>query len=253
MADLKLIKEEINSKIADKEAFGVLVKTTFNGMEDQTVKRAIMEGMIRGFKFEDFLKKDVYAIPFKDSYSLITSIGYSRKLGMRSGVVGKSAPTFEMNGENIVSCTVTIKKKVGEHIGEFSDTVYFDEYYAGNKNPDGTIKKNQWGNVKPTLWDTKPRTMIAKVAEMHALRMACPEELSNAFVEEEYEREAVIEVSKDDPITQEIRDSIANAKDLKELEVIYKKNEGLGKEFAKLVTDKKAELQALTKDENANS
>jgi hypothetical protein len=246
MSDLKLIKEEINSKIADKEAFGVLVKTTFNGMPDQLVKRAIMEGMMRGFKFENFLKKDVYAIPFKDGYSLITSIDYSRKVGMRSGVVGKSAPTFEMDGDKIVSCTITIKKIVKDHIGEFSDTVYFDEYY---KPPFKTAK----GYEIKSLWDTKPRTMIAKVAEMHALRMACPEELSNAYIEEEYEKEAVIEIPKDDPITQEIRESIANAKDVKELEVIYKKNEGLGKEFAKLVTDRKAELQAVTKNDNANS
>jgi hypothetical protein len=31
--------------------------------------------------------------------------------------------------------------------------------------------------------------MLAKVAEMHALRMACPEELSQTYLQEEFERE----------------------------------------------------------------
>ena len=77
------IKKEINLKIGDKETFGVLVATTFNGLDAPKAKRAMMEGMMRGFTFQDFLKKDVYAIPFKGGYSLITSIDYSRKLGMK--------------------------------------------------------------------------------------------------------------------------------------------------------------------------
>lgn len=165
------VKNEINKQLGDKETFTSLLTTTFKGLDGATAKRAMMEGMLRGYKFTDFLQKNVYAIPFKEGYSLVTSIDYARKLGMRSGVVGKSAPTFEMDNAKIISCTVTIKRKVGEYVGDFTATVYFDEYTTGRN-----------------LWGSKPRTMIAKVAEMHALRMACPEEMSQLYTEEEFDK-----------------------------------------------------------------
>lgn len=168
------IKKEINKQIGNKETFNTLVATTFKGLEVSNVKRAILEGMMRGFEFKDFLEKNVYAVPFSGSYSLVTSIDYARKIGMRSGIVGKSAPKFvdDKDGK-IVSCEVTVKRKVDDTIGEYSSLVYFSEYNTGRN-----------------LWKNKPRTMIAKVAEMHALRMACPEELQKAYIEEEYQKEA---------------------------------------------------------------
>ena len=169
------IKKEINLKIGDKETFGVLVATTFNGLDAGKAKRAMMEGMMRGFTFQDFLKKDVYAIPFKGGYSLITSIDYSRKLGMKGGIVGTDEAVYEMSedGTSIVSCSVKVYKQFESgYVGNFVAKVYFTEYTTGNN-----------------LWKSKPRTMIAKVAEMHALRKACPEELSNSFVVEEMEQE----------------------------------------------------------------
>lgn len=178
MTDIVKIQDEINSQIANKDVMNALITTTFKGLDVGNIKRAIREGMMRGFTFKDFLEKNVYAIPFKTGYSLVTSIDYARKVGMRSGVIGKSAPTFEEKDGKIVSCTVTIKRKVGETVGDYSETVFFAEYYKAGYNG------------KPSLWDTKPRTMIAKVAEMHALRMACPEELSQSYSEEEVEQES---------------------------------------------------------------
>src|SRR3990167_3296677 len=144
MTDIIKIQEEINTQLANKEVFNALVATTFKGLESTLVKRAMMEGMMRGFKFDDFLEKNIYAIPFKGNYSLVTSIDYARKIGMRSGIVGKLAPTFEEKDGKIISCTVTVKRKVGEYIGDYSATVYFDEY-----------------NTKRNQWVSKPRTMIA--------------------------------------------------------------------------------------------
>jgi len=241
------IKNSINKQIADRETFTTLCETTFKGLTPQKAKQAMLEGLMRGFKFEDFLKKDVYAVPFKGNYSLVTSIDHNRKIGMRSGVVGKEKPEYEYKEDGTVeSCTVTVKKQAKEsnYIGDYIATVFFDEYYSGHKNPDGSIRVNQYGQVKPTLWDTKPRTMIAKVAEMHALRMACPEELSNSYIEEDYSQE--IEVV-DDKISQEVRDKIASAEDVKTLNEIYKENEGLGKAFAELITNR----QAVLKNENS--
>ena len=169
------INERLNMELADPKVMGALLATTFNGMTPVVAKQALMEGMIRGFKFEDFLHKDVYAIPYGSGYSLVTSIAHARKLGMRSGVIGKSAPKYTFKDEaktKIESCEVTIKKVVNGHVGEFTALVYFDEYTTGRN-----------------LWKTKPKTMIAKVAEMHALRMACPEETALMYVEEELEKE----------------------------------------------------------------
>lgn len=176
MADIALIKQEINKQIGDPETFNVLLATTFKGLDGQTAKRAMLEAVMRGFTFDDFLKKNIYATPFGNGqYSLITSIDYARKIGQKSGVVGKSAPVYTMREQPegvIDSCTITIKKMVNEYVGEFTATVFFDEYTTGRN-----------------LWKTKPKTMIAKVAEMHALRMACPEELAQSFVEEEIQSE----------------------------------------------------------------
>lgn len=170
MSTLETINKEISLEISKPEIQKALLATTFKGLNLVSMRQAMMEGMMRGFTFKDFLEKNIYAIPFRDGYSLITSIDYARKIGMRSGVVGVSAPTYEDKDGKIISCTVTVKRKVEGTIGEYSATVYFSEYSTG---------KN--------LWTSKPRTMIAKVAEMHALRKACPEELSQAYTEEEIE------------------------------------------------------------------
>jgi len=221
MTNLITLKEEINKQIADKESFSVLLSTTFKGLIAQVAKRAMLEGMMRGFTFEDFLQKNVYAIPFKDGYSLVTSIDYVRKVGMRSGVVGKTAPIFNEKEGKVVSCTITVKKTTSGIVGEFSATVFFEEYTTGRN-----------------LWVSKPRTMISKVAEMHALRMACPEELSQMYIEEDMQKESIVI----DNLAEEVKLKVASAKTLEELKTIYKANEGLGKDFAKLVTNKKAEL-----------
>lgn len=175
MSDTKSVvalNREITKELSDPAVGRALLATTFKGLSDGSMRQAIFEGVMRGFKFKDFLERNVYAIPFKDGYSLVTSIDYARKIGMKSGVVGKSAPTFEFDGKKLASCTITIKRRVAQDIGEFTATVFFDEYSTGRN-----------------LWSSKPRTMIAKVAEMHALRMACPEEMAQTYTEEELDKE----------------------------------------------------------------
>lgn len=216
MSNLELITQEINGELEKAEIQKVLLSTTFKGLSLGTMKTAMFEGMTRGFSFKNFLQKDIYAIPFKDSYSLITSIDYARKVGMRSGIVGKSEPIFEEQDGKIISCAITVKRKIDEYIGEYSSKVYFSEYTTGRN-----------------LWATKPRTMIAKVAEMHALRMACPEELAQAYVEEEMEREITPVINE--KITDEIKKEVEDCVNEESLNEVYKKHSGLGKDFDKLV------------------
>jgi hypothetical protein len=196
------IKKEITKQVADEATLQTLLATTFKGLSKESVKPAILEGMLRGFTFTDFLEKNIYAIPYGSKYSLVTSIDWARKIGMRSGVVGKSAPVFvEDEKGNIVSCTVTIKRMIDGHVGEYTETVFFKEYSTG---------KN--------LWVSKPRTMISKVAEMHALRMACPEELSQAYVEEERESEMIKETVID---VTDYEGKLRSAKNLDDVKAIW--------------------------------
>lgn len=167
-----IVKAEITRQLAHPETVKSLLDTTFKGLDEGTMKRALLEGMLRGFSFTDFLQKDVYAIPYSNTYSLVTSIDYSRKIGMRSGIVGVKKPVYEIGDGKVLSCSVTVLKRFPDgYVGEFEAEVEFKEYTTG---------KN--------LWASKPKTMISKVAEMHALRKACPEELAQSYVEEEFQK-----------------------------------------------------------------
>lgn len=202
------LKNEVNKQIGDKETFDALLQTTFKGLEASTAKRAFLEGRMRGYTLKDFLDKNIYAVPFSGGYTLITSIDYARKIGQRNGVIGKSAPIYEDNEDgSINTCTVTIKKLVEGQIGEFTATVYFKEYSTG---------RNQWAV------NGKPRTMIAKVAESHALRMACPEELSQTYVEEEMQSEQRVHLQEEDVIdVTDYEGKLEAVKTLKELSTVW--------------------------------
>ncbi len=81
--------------------------------------------------------------------------------------------------------------------------VELKEYYQGNKLPDGSIKKNKYGDMKPTLWDTKPSTMIKKVAEAQGLRASFQELFAGTYEESENwneEKPAITE--KKDPVVR---------------------------------------------------
>lgn len=230
MSNIIEIQNEVSKEIGNKETMSLLVATTFKGLQPANIKQAIVEGMIRGFTFKDFLEKNIYAIPFKDGYSLVTSIDYARKIGMRSGVIGKSEPRYDEKDGKIISCSVTIKKAIGNNVGDFTSLVFFSEYSTGRN-----------------LWTSKPRTMIAKVAEMHALRMACPEEMSQLYVEEEKEKGNVIEVTP--LISEDLIKKVEATTTLEQLKAIWEENKGLGKDFASLVTKQKNFINSVKKDE----
>ena len=215
------IQEEIKKELANVSVQKALLATTFKGLSLPNMMLAMQEGIMRGFTFKNFLEKDIYAIPYGQRYSLVTSIDYARKLGMRSGVVGKSEPVIEEKDKKVISCSVTIKRKVNNYVGEYTAKVFFDEYTTG---------KN--------LWVTKPRTMICKVAESHALRMACPEEMAQVYVEEEMQKEVLGEVIDEKYVAE-----IEAIKTIPALKAYYLVNKGKGKAFDKAVTAKKLELQ----------
>lgn len=223
---IKDMQTEIDKNFADPTTLNALLTITFNGMKAEVAKRAALEATMRGYTFKDFLEKNVYAIPYGDKYSLVSSIDHARKIGMRSGVCGKNAPIYTDKDNRPESCTITIKKQLPNgYIGEFTSTAYFLEYNTG---------KN--------LWISKPRTMLAKVAEMQALRMACPEELSQAYIEEENQEAKPVKEAT--PAKIEKEESKAKLDYLKEL----LKNAGKT-ETSLLGYIKKTKMTDLSKEE----
>jgi len=227
-----LIKAEINAQLGDAETMKSLVDTTFKGLQPEVMKRALLEGMLRGFSFTEFLNRDVYAIPYGSTYSLVTSIDRSRKIGMRSGVIGVSEPDYGMTeGGDIEWCVVTVKRRIGQDIGEFPAKVYFKEYSTG-----------------ANLWKSKPRTMIAKVAEMHAYRKACPEELAQSYVEEEFTKpEAPLSISTVD--LTEYREALDACTTTAQLERVWADMPGDAKKALKAEMEA---VKALIQRENSS-
>lgn len=226
-------KKEIANLVSNQQVFTSLLQITFNGLSKENALQAMLEGRMTGFSLQNFLQKDVYAIPFKAGYSLVTSIDYARKIGQKNGVCGKTAPKYIENDNKIISCEITIKKLVQGIVGDFTALVYFDEYY----------KSNKFGN---SLWDTKPRTMIAKVAEMHALRMACPEELGKAYIEEEYTREKQVVEEKEEKKEEDTiswKNKMTACKTIEELGKLWADMPGSMK-AEKLVQEYKEELKS---------
>lgn len=232
--NLPAIRKEIEGHLADPEVVKNLVATTFHGLSVENVKQALLEGMGRGFSFESFLKKDVYAIPYAGGYSLVSSIDWARKIGMKNGIIGVSEPSYDFHPETgkVLSCTMTVKRRVGQDIGEFTAKVFFSEYNTG---------KN--------LWVSKPLTMIAKVAEMHALRKACPEELAQAYTEEELAKPAA-------PRHEDVIDldtlgkKLEFAKSLEDLQIIWA---NLKPEEKKVMQAKKDEMKAILESETKDA
>ena len=139
--------------------------------------------------------RDAYCIKYSDREPATMVVGkdvYTKRAernpkykGMENGiiVVNKQGQmeerkgSFYMKGEEIVGGWARIYIE-GREVPQY-DSVAFDEY-AGRKK-DGSLNTN---------WRNKPGTMIEKVAIMHALRNAFPNDFQGLYVAEEVEENA---------------------------------------------------------------
>lgn len=233
-SQLQVVEKEFQRELkVNQKALNALLATTFKNFSPDLMQKAIFEGMMRGFTFKDFLQKDVYAIPYGQSYSLVSSIDFSRKIAMRSGLSGKSEPIFkETENGKIVSCTITVKRNVAGSIGDYTATVYFDEYDTG---------KN--------LWLSKPHTMIAKVAEMHALRSAFPEEMAKQYITEEMQKGSVEDIDEEN--LEEYEEKLKEAKSVEEIKSVWASLPQKAKtQFKGLASELKDSLKKAEKNES---
>lgn len=215
MSEIQIInqyRQNVEAVQKDKNVFNSLAEYTFKDFDKNNIPKALLKAQLMGFKIEDFLTGNIYAIQFwnkdKNAYdfSIIASIDSCRKIAMKSGQSGKSEPKYEFDeNKKVVSCSVTIWKDNGHEKG-YTQTVYFNEYNTG---------KN--------LWVKKPMTMIAKVAEMHALRMAFPEQLSNHYIGEEMEKETVVDVTE----SVDIEKTVVSQETIDQVIIQIEKSKGL--------------------------
>lgn len=175
VAIVKEIEQDIKNQLGTPADVQKLLATTFDKFDETTMRAALFSGGLRGFKVLDFFNKNVYAIKYGTGFNLVTSIDWSRKIGQKNGVVGTDDPVYateNIMGKDDVSCLIVVHKMTDGHEGLFKAKVFLSEFTTG---------QNQW--------KTKPLMMIAKVAEMHALRKACPEDLSGIYTAEEFDRQ----------------------------------------------------------------
>lgn len=102
------------------------------------------------------LKKEVWAVKYGTAPANIM-VGRDGFLSIahKSGQFDGMNTTFEEKDGKIISATCTVYRKDMKQ--PIVATVFFEEYGTNASNP---------------LWRTKPRTMLGKVAESHALRRA---------------------------------------------------------------------------------
>lgn len=254
-AKIVAIRNEVKTIVGNGEVVASLVNYTFRGLDRENIPKALTEGMLRGYTLKDFLTKKIYATPFwnykekRQDYALVQSIADVRTIAMKNGQSGKSEPKYNYKGDSdeILSCSVTVWKNGGDERG-YTATVFFKEY---EKPP---TKNKETGKEIPGMWQKMPHGMIAKVAEMAALRTAFPEDLANAYIEEEFDKHTVIDITPDD-ITEDERaktvalqehaENISAIISVKELTAYWTahKEQKLGKEFTDMITKRKEELE----------
>ncbi len=108
--------------------------------------------------------KEIYGMIVSERLVLITSINGLRKIAHAAGNYVGCSVSIKSESGKLISARAKVRKLVAGTVAEFESEVMFDEYNTGKNN-----------------WVKMPQTMLKKVAEAHALRMAYPS------VEELYE------------------------------------------------------------------
>lgn len=130
------------------------------------------------FQLNPFIR-EVYGIPYGDKFSIIVGYEVYLKRAETSGQLAGWRSWTEGEGKNLVGCVEITRK---DWAAPFRHEVYFSEYDQSN-----------------SMWKTKPRTMIKKVAIAQGFRMAFPVELGGmpytsdelpAVVENTYQKPA---------------------------------------------------------------
>lgn len=157
----------------------------------------------------------------------IEQVSFSKKV-KKKGYGGKPDEWIEFKKENQLVATCLVWRKDMAH--PFEREVWEEEYSSGLAN-----------------WAKTPRTMIGKVAEAQALRLAF--DISGIYSEEEsavIEQSNTIDTDHKEVLSEELQKQIDDCKNFDELSNLWKLNKSLQKKvyFSEAVSIKKLTFQA---------
>lgn len=183
----------------EAEMVRVLGASLYPGASPQSIGMVLSYCKAAGL---DPMLKPVHIVPMWDAKSssmrdvIMPGIGHYRTQAARSGCyLGKSEPEFgpevreKIGGVEVVYpawCKITVKRKIGDHIAEFSVTERWMENYAQKGGKEKSIAPN-------AMWLRRPYAQLAKCAEAQALRTAFPELTGGEATAEEVEGKPLIE------------------------------------------------------------
>lgn len=129
----------------------------------------------------DPLTRQIWFIKVDNKVVIQASIDGLRAIAERSSsYAGQDAPEFKavktLDGKADIQCSVRVYRfNEGQRYQASVGVAYFSE------------SKPAWASRSPSsLWNTKPKLMLAKVAESLALRKAFPNDLSGIYTPEEF-------------------------------------------------------------------
>ena len=120
-------------------------------------------------------------------YHLLDAVYQNDDFKIENGEV-KHAYSVKNRGDLIGAYCTVKRRSATKPTFTFID---FHEYYQGNRDGEGKVKKRydrykkQYTDMGETLWDSKPATMIKKVAEAQGLRMAFQSMFAGTYAEDE--------------------------------------------------------------------
>ncbi len=126
------------------------------GNKLSTFHRSQFIQICKAFQLNPFIR-EVYGIPFGDKFNIIVGYEVYLKRAERSGLLAGWRAWTDGVGPEMKGCVEITRK---DWTAPFYHEVYFEEYDQHN-----------------TMWKTKGRTMIKKVAIAQGFRMCFPEEL----------------------------------------------------------------------------
>lgn len=232
---VKTLKEQLlsskNGEPTDEELLYFARVCQASGLDPA---RREIYGIYRGVKQKDGT--------YKQKLSIQTSIDGLRVIAERSGkYAGSDEPEFRYDPDEKITvqyaggsrlvpnkARVTVKKLIGTQIVPTTRSARWAEYYPGD--------------AMGQMWKRLPETMLAKVAEAQALRVAFPNAMEGLYIEEEMHQ------ADTDPDTgvdlSAIRDRINNAKTYDDLmEILGDYNPEIQKQITPWVDAKAKELQ----------
>lgn len=155
-----------------------------------------------GFEPEHILRKEIIPLKVGGTIQHVVTINALRRLAHQTGkYMGCKTVASYDNDNKIVSARCTVKKLMHGQVCEYESEVMLSEYKG----------------VGP-LWKTKPVTMLKKVAEVHALRMAFSE-AENLYISEEFDH-SNMGAKYDAERTVQLTEKIRNLPDPKPVDLV---------------------------------